>query len=757
MSLSQERILTADRRSLWPWLAIKVHLLVVIVAGWQLAGVHSRPILGLWATVSGVSLFVLTGLVHEASHRLLARPVWFNELAGNLAGWMVLTPLTAYRAFHLKHHQTTNREDDPNAPLNSRWMLGFGSIVYVILIHWHALKNLRGKLRARYLREVVGMAAFLAALVLLLPRAVRERSWLLPMGIVLLLQNIRIVTEHLDLPAGRYRDTWQLVLPGWLSRWLLHYDHHLEHHLRPGLHWHELPGYRAALVAREPGLGLRCVRLGQFFREVFPRFRTASGGQSLGRPSPSVVALGPSPSPDGSRSDLVVNDPAKRGPASHSRLRADAPAISSGPAGSSKPRYNGLDALRAATMLLVVGLHAALAYARVPIPNLIWAVRDPAAHSAFDLICWWTLGISSPFFLMSGFFAAELYVSRGPRAYLVNRVKRIVGPLLAAGLTILPATFFVWVGGWLISGQCTPREFLRLKFHAQGFQHNLYGPAHLWSLEYLALLLLAFWIVLEFRRLLPWRWAGPSQWVDRMSQGLASPWRPFLLAVPTTLILWAGHNHVGLDAIMDRQNSFLPESCRLLHNAVFFVVGVILHRSRHILSRLATYPWTYLALSVPVFAARAYLIQRDLESSLVGPAALALAASGALFTWLVTFGFLGLALGASDHPRPVIRYLSDSSYWVYLCHLPMVGLLQVDLFLVQAPAVLKFLVVLTVTMSLGLASYQVLVRYSLLGTWLHGRRDRPRPISPPKPRIFARLAAEPLSTKRLPGTPGATR
>ena len=143
MSLSQERILTADRRSLWSWLAIHVHLLVVIVAGWQLAGVHSRPILGLWATVSGVSLFVLTGLVHEASHRLLARPVWFNELAGNLAGWMVLTPLTAYRTFHLKHHQTTNREDDPNVPLNSRWMLGFGSIVYVILIHRHALRNLR--------------------------------------------------------------------------------------------------------------------------------------------------------------------------------------------------------------------------------------------------------------------------------------------------------------------------------------------------------------------------------------------------------------------------------------------------------------------------------------------------------------------------------------------------------------------------------------------------------------------------------------
>src|SRR5207248_492785 len=191
-----------------------------------------------------------------------------------------------------------------------------------------------------------------------------------------------------------------------------------------------------------------------------------------------------------------------------------------------------LDALRAATMFWVVVLHAALAYAQVPIPNLIWAVHDPVAHPAFDVLCWWTLGISSPFFLMSGFFAAEIARARGPRAFLVNRLKRIVVPTLAAGLTILPATFFVWVGGWLISGQSTPREFLRMKFHAQGLQRNLFGPAHLWSLEYLAVLLAAFWVLLELRRVLRWRWEGPARCADRVSRWLLSPWRPVLLAVP---------------------------------------------------------------------------------------------------------------------------------------------------------------------------------------------------------------------------------
>ena len=84
----------------------------------------------------------------------------------------------------------------------------------------------------------------------------------------MILQNMRIVTEHLDLPSGRYHDTWQLVLPGWLSAWLLHYDHHLEHHLRPGLHWHELPDYRERLMARDPELGLARVTLGSYCRDV---------------------------------------------------------------------------------------------------------------------------------------------------------------------------------------------------------------------------------------------------------------------------------------------------------------------------------------------------------------------------------------------------------------------------------------------------------------------------------------------------------
>jgi fatty acid desaturase len=263
-----------ERRPAWPRMAIGAHLVVVLVAGFMLVSSHSKVAWTIGAIASGASLFVLTGLVHEASHRLLARRRWPNEALGNLAGWPLLTPLSAYRAFHLKHHQSTNRDDDPNAPLNSRWMVAFGSIAYVALIHRHACQTLRGRALARYAFESIAMVAALAALLAWLPHAIRERALLLPLAVTALLQNIRIVSEHLDLPSGKFLDTWQLALPAPLSRWLLHYDHHLEHHLRPGLRWHELPAYRAELERLEAVPPSRHVTLRQFAREVFARKTT---------------------------------------------------------------------------------------------------------------------------------------------------------------------------------------------------------------------------------------------------------------------------------------------------------------------------------------------------------------------------------------------------------------------------------------------------------------------------------------------------
>ena len=87
-----------DRRPLWSQCVIVAHLGVFVLASYALAHSYSDLTRLVLTLISGTSLFVLSSLVHEASHYNLARWRWLNEVLGNLAGNMLATPVSAYRA-----------------------------------------------------------------------------------------------------------------------------------------------------------------------------------------------------------------------------------------------------------------------------------------------------------------------------------------------------------------------------------------------------------------------------------------------------------------------------------------------------------------------------------------------------------------------------------------------------------------------------------------------------------------------------------
>jgi len=391
-------------------------------------------------------------------------------------------------------------------------------------------------------------------------------------------------------------------------------------------------------------------------------------------------------------------------------------------AGSNRPRYHAFDAMRGLAMFLVVGLHAALGYVRHDIPGVLWCVRDAPTVRAFDWFCWWSMGVSNPlYFTIAGFFAVLLYDSRGGRGFVANRARRVAVPFVVGVLTVLPACLCAWILGWVVSGRCTWNQAVHLRFRDPAIQSERFGSGHLWFLEYLIVMLLAYGAA---------RWWLSRRGGDRIpfqrSAKLlfGSPWAPLLLALPTTALLWISRHKVGIDAALDRHNSFLIDPVKLAHHASFFIAGVGLYRVRHELERLARPAFWYLALSVPVFVARASLLGRDWDAPLQGGWAWALAASGALFSWLMVFGALGAALRLFRRPSPALSYLADSSYWIYLVHMPILGLIQVNLFLVPGHAVWKAPLVLAGTLAVGFASYQSLVRHTAIGVGLHGRRAR---------------------------------
>ena len=102
---------------------------------------------------------------------------------------------------------------------------------------------------------------------------------------------------------------------------------------------------------------------------------------------------------------------------------------------------------------------------------------------------------------------------------------------------------------------------------------------------------------------------------------------------------------------------------------------------------------------------------------------------------LFTIGLVGLCERLLQSPRQWVRWLADSTYWIYIIHLPVVAFLTFYLAHLDRQgrlehltgfgwsAEMKFLTACAATMALGIVTYRYLVRYTPVGTLLNGKRS----------------------------------
>jgi peptidoglycan/LPS O-acetylase OafA/YrhL len=93
-----------------------------------------------------------------------------------------------------------------------------------------------------------------------------------------------------------------------------------------------------------------------------------------------------------------------------------------------------------------------------------------------------------------------------------------------------------------------------------------------------------------------------------------------------------------------------------------------------------------------------------------------------LYTWLMVLGSIGLAHCLFQRESKVFRYVADSSYWLYLTHIPPVLFMQWLLLFLPVPALVKFTVGFLITMMILFASYELLVRRTVIGRILNGKK-----------------------------------
>jgi peptidoglycan/LPS O-acetylase OafA/YrhL len=107
----------------------------------------------------------------------------------------------------------------------------------------------------------------------------------------------------------------------------------------------------------------------------------------------------------------------------------------------------------------------------------------------------------------------------------------------------------------------------------------------------------------------------------------------------------------------------------------------------------------------------------------------AYALSYALAMWSLVFLCIGLFKKLCSRPNDFVRYVADSSYWMYLIHLPVVIWLQVAVAALPLHWSLKLAFISMTTIVIALLTYDLFIRSTFIGWLLNGRR-RARVVAP---------------------------
>jgi glucans biosynthesis protein C len=386
------------------------------------------------------------------------------------------------------------------------------------------------------------------------------------------------------------------------------------------------------------------------------------------------------------------------------------------PSGSA--RFHSLDSLRACMMLLGIWFHASCSYATLAIPA--WHFKDASTSAIFDVSVLLIHVFRMPiFFALAGFFARFAWQRVGTRAFLRNRTTRILLPFVV-GWPILFVITQMGSGYAASLATHAPLPWLTGDFYRSGKIFSVLVTMHLWFLYYLIFLYLLFMAMAAVvRRCVSADWQEQAE--RRFRRLLSSPWRSLILAVPTCIPLYFMRT-----ATLETDASFLVQPKTLFAYAIFFGFGWLLYRQADLLPGFRKHAWRQVLVALLISPLYFLSIQRSLRA--IPPMGLGLhvfaVISGSIVVWLFVFGIMGLFIRYLDRSSAKIRYLADASYWMYLVHLPLMIWIPLAIRSLHLPAVVKFIIVLTISVPVLLASYEWCVRYTIIGRVLNGPRKR---------------------------------
>jgi glucan biosynthesis protein C len=320
------------------------------------------------------------------------------------------------------------------------------------------------------------------------------------------------------------------------------------------------------------------------------------------------------------------------------------------------------------------------------------------------------------FFIVSGFFAALLVERRGPGGMLAHRALRVGLPLVVFLPILLTVTVVLATMHAQPIGSVPTLAFDLHVMPAKrgGVQVQ---TLHLWFLHLLMGFALAAAVLCVLAAHVP---DALRERAKRLLGQLAASGGAFLVLALPLGIMEQSYPH----GVLLTSGDLLPPMAEWLHYGLFFGFGFVLYLCRARLlpvyeRRVWRNTWAGAGVIV-VMVAIDQLAQR--HPGVLANDRLWLGLAYAACTWLWSLALIGGFVRYMRKQNRLLQYMAESSYWVYLVHLPLIGAVGLLLREWSMAAEWKMLLNIGVTTLLSVASYHWLVRHKPIGIFLNGPR-----------------------------------
>lgn len=370
-------------------------------------------------------------------------------------------------------------------------------------------------------------------------------------------------------------------------------------------------------------------------------------------------------------------------------------------------RYE-LDWLRVAVVLGLIPYHIAVIFALGPGDY----IKSVDRSAGFDFAATALAFLGMPLlFMISGAATWYAMLRRGPSAYVLERARRLAIPLLFGVVTIMPIQLYVFrhtQPGYRVSffqfyGSYV-QDWAHITWHL-AFSRGLQFWGHLWFLLYL----LSVSVILL--PLLLWLRDEPRQhFTSRIATVAKYPFGLILLGAPLAIVEVVLRGPIGPIPTLDYISLYSDAAGPVLY-AVAFVLGFMLGPDTTFRTAVVTYRARMLALSILLFIIHELVLGAfGLPVAHGGLAIAGVRLLRGFITWLLIVAALGYATSYFSAGKRYLKYLNEASIPVYVLHMPILTVLGFYVVGLEAPLIVRYAILVTLTTALTFAVYEGGVR-----------------------------------------------